>query len=64
MTSQYRQPRVFQGHPQPANLLPFATLRQRIQELRRERALVEKAIAALTEVSRSRDRRRRQAAKN
>jgi hypothetical protein len=63
MNSQYRQPRVL-GHPQPASLLALTPVHRRIEELRQERALVERAIAALTEVCRRRAYRRRQAVEN
>lgn len=63
MNSQYRQPRLFDSHPQPARLLALTPVHRRIEELRRERALVEKAITLLTELSRRRDLRRRQAVK-
>jgi len=60
MNSQYRQPRVFDGHPQAARVVTLIPVDERIEELRRDRALIERAIAALTEVSRRRDIRRRQ----
>jgi hypothetical protein len=59
MNAPYRQPRPLIGHPQPASVLPLVSVQQRIEELRQQRALVEKAIAALTEFSRRRDFRRR-----
>jgi hypothetical protein len=44
MNSQYRQPRVFQGHAEPASLLALTPIHRRIEELRQERALVDKAM--------------------